>query len=163
MILTAIFASAILLAIDRITKYAAVYYLEPIGSYPLIKDVFEFAYVMNTGASFGILQEGRLFFLIITPVILVIIAVYYARLPKKKPYGWVRAALILIFSGALGNFFDRARQGYVVDFFYARFIDFPVFNMADSYIVVGTFLLAALLLFVIKEEKPEAGDAIDGG
>ena len=158
MILTAVLLSIVLIVIDQLTKYAALYYLEPIGSYPIIDGVFELAFVINRGASFGILQGGRTFFLVLTPVILVGIAVYYIRLPKVKPYGWVRLSLIFIFSGALGNFIDRARQGYVIDFFYAKIINFPVFNMADIFIVLGTFLPAVLFIFVIKEDAGKRAD-----
>ena len=157
MILIAAAASLILIIIDQLTKYAAIYYLEPIGTYPLVDGVFELAFVMNYGASFGILQGGRVFFVVVTPFILIGLVVYYLRLPKQKPYNWVRLSLVLIFSGALGNFADRARQGYVIDFFYAKFIDFPVFNMADSFIVTGTFLFAVLLLFVVKDDSKKSG------
>jgi len=141
------------LIIDQLAKYAALYYLEPIGTYPIIDGVFELAFVINRGASFGIMQGGRLFFIIVTPFVLIGIIIYYVKLPKMKPYNWVRLSLILIFSGALGNFIDRARQGYVIDFFYAKIIDFPVFNMADTFIVVGTFLFLILMIFVIKDDN----------
>ena len=59
---------------------------------------------------------------------------------------------ILFFAGALGNFIDRVFRNYVVDFFYFKLIDFPVFNVADIYVTVGTFILAFLLLFYYKEE-----------
>jgi len=150
---TAIIATVFLLAIDQITKYAAIYYLEPVGSHPVIEGVFELAFVINHGASFGILQGGRIFFIVTTPVILIGIVIYYFKLPKAKPHNLSRLSLILIFSGALGNFIDRLRQGYVVDFFHAKIINFPVFNMADTFIVIGTILLAVLFLFVIKDEK----------
>ena len=149
----AIIISILLIGIDQLTKYAAVVYLEPIGSFPLINNVFELAFVKNEGAAFGILQGGRWFFVVTTPFILAGIIYYYYKLPKGRPYNWLRYALILIFSGAFGNFIDRARQGYVVDFFYARVINFPVFNMADTYVVTGTVLYVVLAIFFIKDEN----------
>ena len=65
---------------------------------------------------------------------------------------YLRVSLVLILSGAIGNVIDRFFRGYVVDFFEFTFINWPVFNVADIYVVVGTMLFAFLLLFVIKEE-----------
>ena len=76
----------------------------------------------------------------------------YLRIPKTKKYFWFRAIAILFCAGALGNFIDRVRQGYVVDFFYFSLINFPIFNVADIYIVVGTILLILLIFFYYKEE-----------
>ena len=64
----------------------------------------------------------------------------------------LRICAVFIFSGAIGNFIDRLKLGYVVDFFYFKLIDFPVFNVADIYVTVGTFILAFLLSFYYKEE-----------
>ena len=59
----------------------------------------------------------------------------------------------LIFSGAIGNFIDRVRQQYVVDFIYFSPIDFPVFNVADIYVTVGCALMVVLFLFYYKDEE----------
>ena len=75
-------------------------------------------------------------------------------MPNDKKYNWLRFSLILIVAGAIGNFIDRVfRGGYVVDFLYFKLINFPVFNVADCYVVVGTILLAILLLFVYKNDS----------
>ena len=60
--------------------------------------------------------------------------------------------LVLIASGAVGNLIDRVSLGYVVDFFYFKLLDFPIFNVADIYVTVGTALLVIFILFYYKEE-----------
>lgn len=67
----------------------------------------------------------------------------------------MRMTMVLIFAGAIGNMIDRVFRGYVVDFFQFAFIDFPVFNVADIYVVIGVFVLAFLILFVIKDPEEE--------
>ena len=155
-----IIAVIALIAADQLAKRAAVLYLEPIGSYPLINNVFELHFVMNEGASFGMMQGGRWFFVAATPVVLLFIVVYYIKLPEHKPYNWVRASLVMVFAGAVGNFVDRARQGYVVDYFYAKFINFPVFNIADMMIVIGTFIFVAVFIFFIRDEAKARDDGV---
>ncbi len=112
----------------------------------MIPGVFEFSYVENRGAAFGILQNQRWIFLIATLVISLLLLRLYITLPKEKMYHPVRFSLLLILSGAVGNMIDRVGRRYVVDFLYFKLIDFPVFNLADCYVVIGVFLLAVLLL-----------------
>ena len=117
-----------------------------------IKNVFELYYLENRGAAFGIFQGKRVIFLIITIIILVFLSYCFWRIPYTRKYATLRGVLVLIAAGAVGNFIDRMCNGYVVDFFYFKLIDFPVFNVADIYVTVGTFILAFLLLFYYKEE-----------
>lgn len=56
-------------------------------------------------------------------------------------------------AGALGNFIDRTLQGYVIDFFYFKWINFPIFNVADIYVTTAVILLLVLVLFYYKEEE----------
>ena len=71
---------------------------------------------------------------------------------NTKEYKLLKAAVWLIIGGAIGNVIDRIYRGYVVDFFEFTFFSWPVFNMADIYVVVGTIAMALLVLFVIKDE-----------
>ena len=64
----------------------------------------------------------------------------------------MRVSLLLVLSGAIGNIIDRVFRGYVVDFFEFTFFDWPVFNVADIYVVVGVILLTFLILFVVKDD-----------
>ena len=149
----AVLAGILLVATDQLTKLWAVRSLAPIGQKELIPGFFHLVFVTNDGAAFNILRGNKIFLLGFVIVIVAGLCVYYVKLPKTKQYRLVRVAIVMIASGAVGNFIDRARQGYVVDFFYFVFIDFPVFNMADIYVVLGTLFLSFLLLFVIKEDK----------
>lgn len=63
--------------------------------------------------------------------------------------------MVLVFAGAIGNMIDRCFRGYVVDFFEFTFFKWPVFNMADIYVVIGVLVLAYLIMFVIKEPEEE--------
>ncbi|MDR2648577.1 MAG: signal peptidase II [Clostridiales bacterium] len=153
---------AALIAIDQLSKYLAYTLLKPVGSLAIIEGVFSLTYVENQGAAFGLFQGARWFFIVITILIMGGIVYFYRGLPRERAYGKARFTLLLIASGALGNFIDRFRQGYVVDFFHASFIDFPVFNIADSCVVIGTILFIILYLFVYKagetsknQEEPE--------
>ena len=144
---------AALISIDQLTKYLAYTLLKPAGTVSLINGVFSLTYVENQGAAFGLFQGARWFFIIITIVVMCGIVYYYRKLPKEKAYNKARFTLVLIAAGALGNFIDRFRNGYVVDFLHARFIDFPVFNVADSYVVIGTIFLAILYIFIYRTDK----------
>ena len=107
--------------------------------YPL----FRLTHVHNTGAAFGLFPDGGAVFLIIAVAVSAIILVFYHQLPRGA---WLlRVALGLQLGGALGNVIDRVRQGYVTDFFHVDF--WPVFNVADSAIVVGVVLMAVNLLW----------------
>lgn len=141
----------ILTALDQLTKHLAMFYLKGKESVSIIKNVFELTYVENRGAAFGILQNHREFFLILTAVALIAMAWVYWKIPAKKKYTPLSVILLVLMAGAIGNMIDRGLQGYVVDFFYFKLIDFPVFNVADIYVTVSCFVAVILLLFAYKE------------
>lgn len=148
--------AALLIFIDQLTKNLAVAHLKGQESIVLWKGVFELRYLENRGAAFGILQNQRSFFLILTGIVLlVIIYVYLKRIPNERHFLWLNLIAILFFAGAIGNFIDRFVQDYVVDFFYFCLIDFPIFNVADIYVTVAAFLLILLGFFYYKEEDFE--------
>lgn len=74
------------------------------------------------------------------------------KTPEHKKYTWGHVSLILIAAGGMGNMIDRIRLDYVVDFIYFSLINFPIFNVADIFVTIGTILLIILLLFVYKED-----------
>ena len=88
-----------------------------------------------------------------TLIVLCLIAyLYLKRIPDEKKFRPMDGICILFFAGALGNFIDRVFRNYVVDFFYFKLIDFPVFNVADIYVTVAAFAMIILGLFYYKEE-----------
>jgi len=140
-------AIAAMIGLDQWVKHLAVAHLQNAPDIPLIEGVFRLAYVENRGAAFGLLEGARWVFVVLTVIVLGAIVVYFIRLPKTKQTRLLRGALIVLCGGALGNFIDRARQGYVVDMFYFHWFEFPVFNVADILTVVSTFLLCAMIIF----------------
>ncbi|HBF66148.1 signal peptidase II [Anaerotignum propionicum] len=152
------FAAIILIGLDQATKYLALTNLKPIGSMVFMKGFLDFTFVENRGVAFGMFSGQRWFILLLTAVITVALLYYYNKLPRTKEYQLVRMVMILIFSGAIGNMIDRVFRGYVVDFFEFSFFRFPVFNVADIYVVVGVCILAFLILFVIKEPEEKKKD-----
>lgn len=151
-----IILSAFLIAIDQLTKLCAVRYLKDKAPYRLIQGVFELSYLENRGAAFGILQNHDILFFVFTVIILaVLLYVYCVRIPNEKRYHVLHMIAILFFSGAVGNFIDRTMRNYVVDFFYFKLIHFPIFNVADIYIVVAAGLLIGFGLFYYKDSDFE--------
>lgn len=117
----------------------------------IIPKVLSFTYVLNDGAAFGILSNQRLFFLLATIAICAAVIIVLLRLPQKHILLKLSSGFIL--GGALGNLVDRVIIGVVRDFIDATIVEtvtgysFPVFNVADIFVVVGTVLLAVYILF----------------
>lgn len=151
--MTAGVAVAVLLFLDQYTKHLAVSVLKDQPSIPIIKNVFELSYVENRGAAFGMLQNRQWMFIILTAAVLVVLGWIFHKMPFEKRYIPVRFCITGLTAGAVGNLIDRVSQGFVVDFLYFKLIDFPVFNVADIYVVVTIILLAVLLLFYYDEEE----------
>ena len=147
-----IFSAAFIVAVilDIITKYYAVAVFK-VNEIEVIKDVLYFTYLENRGAAFGILENQRWFFLIITILIIAVVVGYI--LIKKPKNRLLLLSLGMIAGGGAGNFIDRARLSYVVDFIDVRIINYPVFNVADCFVVVGAILLCIYILFIYKEPE----------
>lgn len=144
--------SALLILADQYTKILAVRHLKDSEPFVLLKGVFELHYLENRGAAFGMLQDQRLFFVIMTTVAVIAAVYFYVIIPKTKKYLPLSICIVFLLSGALGNFIDRLFLGYVVDFFYFSLIDFPIFNVADIYVTVTFCVLVLLIFFYYKEE-----------
>lgn len=138
-----IFVSVLLL--DRITKILTLKFLLAKGSIALLP-FFSFTYVENTGSAFGLFQNANLALLIVN--LFVLFLMYKWRRDILNLGIFARYGYLLIFSGALGNIYDRIVLGYVVDFLDFRI--WPVFNIADSAICVGAALIC---LAILKEGK----------
>jgi len=142
-----------LIGIDQLTKWYFLKNKEIFDKFEVIKNFFYLTYVENRGAAFGILQNFRWFFVIITIIALVIMIKYFVKIDNN----FLRLGLSFLIAGAAGNFIDRAFRGYVIDFldFYPFGYDFPVFNFADICVNAGVFLLVIYILFVYKEPARE--------
>jgi signal peptidase II len=158
--------AALVVALDQTTKRLAENKLERTNvrsvPVPLVGDYLRLTYVENRGAAFGLLQDQTAFFVFVGVLVVGVIAASYRYLPRS---GFrLHLALGLQLGGAIGNLIDRIVYGYVVDF-----VDFgyhsnwwPVFNVADSAIVVGVALLALNALSPASTEEP-ARTPDDGG
>ena len=151
----AVVSVCILVFLDQFTKQIVVQQLKGQSAYVLIRNVFQLEYLENRGAAFGLFQNQRIFFYISVLVISLVVIWFYGKVPMEKKYLPLRICAVLILSGAFGNCIDRIRLNYVVDFFYFKLINFPIFNVADIYVTVAAFLLIVLVLFYYKEEDLE--------
>ena len=131
--------------LDQLSKVLALKYLMPVNSLSIIKNIFHLTYVENRGAAFGILQNQKLFFIIFALLVLGFIwfYAYNNKLSKTMIYG-----LSLTAGGIIGNLIDRIRLGFVVDYFHI--MNFPVFNIADSAVVIGIILIS---IFIFKYDS----------
>ncbi|WP_219914541.1 signal peptidase II [Thalassobacillus sp. CUG 92003] len=131
----------IIIVVDQWTKWLVVTYMELGQSMRIIEGFFYLTSHRNKGAAWGILQGQMWFFYIITVIVIFFVLYYLQQYAKKSP--WTGLALGLILAGAIGNFIDRLFRREVVDFF--DFIlfryDFPIFNVADSSLVVGVAII----------------------
>lgn len=150
LILIAIITGSVFL--DQLTKWLAVVYLQGEPSFPLWRDVLHFTFVKNEGAAFGMLADHRWVFMIVSTIAIVGLTVYLFRFRPKSRY--VQITLAMIIGGGIGNMIDRFALGYVIDFIDFTLIDFAVFNVADSFVTVGAFMLMGyLILDLIREMK----------
>jgi len=124
-------------------------------SLPIFPPVFYITYILNPGAAFGMLANRTTFFIVLSLLVIVAVLVMYRYLPKEKTL--MTLAIGLVLGGALGNLIDRVRLGRVIDFLDFRV--WPIFNLADSAIVIG-----ALLIMIdiwrgdkVKQQRVDAG------
>lgn len=136
---------------DQVSKLLSVRYLAPppVGegrTIVLIPDWFQLQYAENRGAAFSILDGRTGFLALVSAAAAVGFAIWFTRIPAQER--WSRFSLTAVVSGAVGNLIDRVRLGYVVDMFDAYLFgwDYPVFNVADSLIVVGVCILVVRML-----------------
>ena len=141
--------------LDQFTKSLAVTHLQD-APIPIIENVFELQYLENRGAAFGMMQNQQLFFVVIGVIMLVLFSYMYVKMPHTKRFLPLRACFVAITAGAIGNMIDRLALNYVIDFFYFKLIDFPIFNVADIYVTCATFALAFLIIFYYKEDEIDA-------
>ena len=135
--------SIILIIIDQFTKYLVVTNIANENPVVLIDNFLKLYYIENRGAAFGILQGFRSLFTVITILVLLFLIVFLIRNYNKVPFIYLVSFSLLI-GGTIGNFIDRIRLHYVVDFISMRFFghDFAIFNFADMFIVLGTILIS---------------------
>ena len=138
---------ALLIVLDQLVKSYVVQNIALGEIKSWIPNLVSLTYLQNRGAAFSMLQDQQWFFAVITLVVMAG-AIWYLHKHMEDSF-WMVLGLTLIIAGGLGNFIDRVSQGFVVDMFHLDFINFAIFNVADSYLTVGVLVL---LLAMLKEE-----------
>ena len=139
----------LVLALDLVSKYLAQTYLANAAAVSIIPNFFELTYVINTGAAWSILEGQRTFFIVISSA--VSIGLIYYLIKEKEPL--MSLAVSLMLAGTVGNLYDRIFFGFVRDMLSFNFFgyQYPVFNIADSALVIGVILI--IVDMVIKERR----------
>jgi signal peptidase II len=148
--------TGLLIALDQFTKLLVQTHFQVGDTISIIPDFFNITYVQNPGAAFGFLAHTpaffrETFFLLIPPVAMVVILFFLRSVSMKDRIQIL--ALSLVFGGALGNYIDRLRLKYVIDFLdfhYQHVYSYPAFNVADSAIVCG---IGILFILSLKKER----------
>lgn len=141
--------------LDQLTKYLAVVFLQGEPSFPIIEDVIHFTFVKNPGAAFGMLKDHRWVFMVVSTLAIAALIFYLVAFHQDSK--WMQVSLAMIIGGGIGNMIDRCWLGYVIDFIDFTLIDFAIFNVADSFVTVGAFMLMGYLIrdmiIEIRQEK----------
>lgn len=150
--------------LDQLSKWLAVIFLQGNAPIRAIPYLFNLTFTTNTGAAWGMLSDKRWIFLVVSSIaILALLLFILIKRPREKLLCW---SLTLLLAGGIGNMIDRVLLGYVVDFIEFGFVEFPVFNVADSCVSIGAVLLILyMVISIIKENKQNArtdGNNING-
>lgn len=140
-----------LLALDLVTKYLTSAHLALGQRIAVIPDFFAITYVRNTGAAWSILEGNRWFFVVIA----IAVSVYLMVLIRREKKGILLIGMVLMLTGTIGNLYDRAMLGYVRDMFAFNIFGypFPVFNVADSCLVIGVGFIFLDIMITGKKES----------
>ncbi len=153
-----LFITAALIGLDQLTKWLAIAELKSADPVSVIEGILSFTYTENTGAAWNMFDGQRWILVGVTSLmllgLLVVLLTGRFRLHKMANIGG-----ILVVAGGLGNLIDRVWRGYVVDFIRADFIDFPIFNLADCFVVVGAISLFVYFVFLYSDESETKGKA----
>ena len=141
-------AAVILILLDQLSKQWIVNHIPLNAIRKCVPGIFSLTYLRNYGAAFSILQNQQWFFTVITLAVAGAACYYFIK--NINGNFWFLFGLLLIISGGIGNFIDRLRLGYVVDMVHLDFMNFAIFNVADSYLTVGVVILFIALW---KEEE----------
>lgn len=142
--------------VDQLTKIYIDRSMQLFDSIPVVENFFHITYVRNRGAAFSFLSNAswRLpFFITVSIIAALVILIAFRKLRDDQKLAQI--SLAMIFSGAVGNLIDRVRLGEVIDFLDVHWYrhHWPAFNVADSLICVGVFLLAIDMILEEKRQK----------
>ena len=144
---------------DQISKYFANLYLNGSDKVDFIPGILSFQYHENKGAAWGMLADHRWVFMTLSTIAIVLIIGFLIYTRKEKSNFVFKLALCFFAGGGIGNMIDRVINGYVIDFLNFEFIEFPIFNVADSFISIGAVLLVFYLILDIISDVRRKKDA----
>ena len=140
--------SALLVGLDQWSKYLTVQNISLGETKEFIPGFLSLTHLRKTGAAWSLLEGKMIFFYVITVIVSVVII--YLLIKNYKKSIWYSVGLSFVLAGAIGNFIDRVRLGYVVDMLQTDFMNFPIFNVADSTLVGGVI---CIFIYLILDEK----------
>lgn len=146
--------------LDQLSKILVLKNVENIeenGPFTIIKGIINLSYLENEGAAFGMLADHRWVFMTLSTVAIIGMGVYLFAFSKE---GWFfQLGFALIIGGGIGNMIDRTVYGFVVDMIEVDFMEFAIFNVADSFVCIGTgIVILMLILEIIKDPKKEQAE-----
>ncbi len=148
----AVIMCVLFIVVDYVTKQLALVYMPKDETITVIPYLFDFRFLYNDGAAFGMLDDKRWIFMGATVIFLIAGIIYFIRLKENERL--LSYIVMLIISGGIGNMIDRVTTGEVIDFITFGFMDFPSFNVADCCVVIGCVLwILYLLLDIFKGRK----------
>ena len=147
-----LFLFIVIVGIDQAVKYWVKQTLMNQDPIVIIPNILNLQYHENTGAVWGIMSDKTKFLSIFTILILILIVYIYFKIPKDKKFGALKIIAVFIVAGAVGNLIDRVILGHVVDYIYFEIINFPLFNIADSFLTVSCILLFILSITYYKDD-----------
>ncbi|KUO95576.1 signal peptidase II [Ferroacidibacillus organovorans] len=133
------FVAALVVLFDQLVKWIVVTHMVVNQAIPVIPGVLDWLYIQNRGAAFSMLLNQRA--LLIGIALVVVVAIIYVNRTYARGKRSLQIALGCLMGGATGNLLDRMVHGYVIDYIYVSVIHYPVFNIADSAIVLSVFYM----------------------
>ncbi|KRL68537.1 signal peptidase II [Companilactobacillus versmoldensis] len=136
---------------DQALKFYVFYNIPSLGNQELLPGIISMTNIRNTGAAWSML-EGKMYFFYLITAVAVIVLLYLFFKAEKNQYLY-RFSLLFLLAGTLGNAIDRFTRQFVIDMFNLEFMNFPIFNLADTYITIGVILLILWLFRSTAGEK----------
>lgn len=149
--------TAALIGIDQLTKWLAVAHLKGSDPVAVIDGIVSFTYTENTGAAWNMFDGQRWILVGLTSLMLLGLLVVLLS-GRFRSHKMANVGGVLVVAGGVGNLIDRLWRGYVVDFIKTDFMDFPIFNVADCFVVIGAITLFVYFVFIYSDSSDKKGE-----
>ncbi|WP_066648590.1 signal peptidase II [Christensenella timonensis] len=150
---------AAIVAGDQVVKMVVASTMAVGQSFPLIPGFANITYMQNTGAAFSLFSDATWVLALLSGVMAVVVICILFKYKKKFKSNLFNLAMAFIAGGAIGNLIDRVAHGYVIDMLEFDFVNFAIFNVADSFVCIGAVMLGIFVIwFWDKHKKAEKAD-----